>query len=136
MDIINFISSLQENNVNLSELLNNIFSLFNQNKSQQTNTNNYYNMPKYDFNAEKSGFDSTMQGTMHSTMQCIVPPKTAISSQNLQNINFNSIIKLLECIAPLLSKQPPQSPTESPTNTPQNEFKSQILSLTKISPDA
>ncbi len=137
MDIIKFISSLQENNVDLSQLLNNIFSLFKQNESQPIQNNNtYYNMPNYDFNAKKRSFDSTMQGTMHSTMQCIVPPKTAISSQKTQNIDFNKIIQLLEHLTPLLSKLPAQKqPQKSQNIKPQNEFKSQILCLTKV-PDS
>lgn len=134
MNIIEILSTLSENNIDLATLINRVSSLFNQKSittSQESNTN-YYAMPKYDFNTKNHCFDSTMQGTMQGTMQCIVPPKSPISSQNLNNLDFDKIAKLIQCIVPLLSNQAPKSAPVSPQNQPQNEQKSQILCLTKI----
>lgn len=139
MNIIEILSTLSENNIDLTTLIRSVSSLFNQNTATPTQQDgtNYYSMPKYDFDAKNHHIDSTMQGTMHSTMQCIVPPQSPISSQNSKTLDFDKIAKLIQCIVPLISNQAqnstPISPQDQPQKEPQNQQQSQILCLTKVS---
>ena len=134
MDIIKILSTLQNNNINLSQLVTSISSLFNnKNPTNQNSHNNtdYYNLPSYNFDTKPQNSSSTMQGTT----QRIVPNKTAYLSQKPQNADFNKIAEIAQLLLPLLSSKNTPETTSNTTHTTQELPESQILKLPQVPSD-
>ncbi len=134
MDIIKILSTLQNNNINLSQLVTSISSLFNnKNPTNQNSHNNtdYYNLPSYNFDTKPQNSSSTMQ----STMQRIAPNKTAYLSQKPQNVDFNKLVEIAQLLLPLLSSKSDKKPETTAPCATQKLPESQILQLTQIPSD-
>lgn len=137
MDITNLFSILQNSNINLSEVVNTVSKLFARNsastppKQTQQPSQNYYDLPNYDFDRKIDKFGSTMQGTMH----CIIPKQKPVSSQKEQSSNLQNILELIQILSPLFASKQQNSTTETQSKTTvqnQNLPPSQIQKLTRI----
>lgn len=145
MDILNILSSLQKNNINLAEIVNTFSTLFTTPKNdtqnqQHPNPENYYQLPTYDFRqnpTQNNTKNDTMQmhNTMHSTAHSTInntqtPPAPAL--------DINKIVELAQTILPLLSSlKKEKSDTQNVASSASTEQKSapqnsEILKMTKI----
>ena len=133
MDIIKILSNLQDNNIDLSQLISSISSLFNKNINTQPSQNNtqYYNLPSYNFDTKPQNCNSTMQ----STMQRIVPNKTAYLSPKSHSIDFNKLAEIAQVLLPIFTSKNPQTPSPNIDCSTQKLPESQILKLAPIPPD-
>ena len=129
MDILNILSTLQQNNIDIGEVIKNITSIFGTQTYTEPpnlikqNPNTYYELPQYNIDKEVSPPQPSININNSSNYQ----------NQNSSSIDINKLLELAKTIAPLLSSFKNNAPVQKQTIESKVETKkSEILSLTKI----
>jgi len=131
MDIIKILSKLNNSDIDIGKVINNLVSILG-NKAPTPHDHcddksQFFN----NFTTKYPQNGSAMQGTM----QCIVPNRTDISSQNSTKTDWNKFIELANLVLPLILQRQTSHPHATAQEISIENNKSQILELTKVPMD-